>query len=166
MKTTPLLLGLAASVFSPLLLGQSGEAVKPQPIPFSHKTHAEYLQRCVFCHQVQTSNGDISLPSAAKCMQCHQTIAVKSPAIQALAGYVREKKPIPWVQVYELPDYVYYSHDLHATKSKIACETCHGPVSERDVITREKPISMVACMDCHRSSGAPLKCNTCHSANP
>jgi Cytochrome c7 and related cytochrome c len=161
MRKVLLLSGLAAS-----LLAQDTQPAKPQPIPFSHKTHSKYVQRCVFCHQIQASDGSMSFPPEAKCMQCHEAIAVKSPAIQTLAQYFQEKKSIPWVQVYELPDYVYFSHDTHAVKSKIACETCHGPVRERDLITREKPISMVACMDCHRSSGAPLKCNTCHTANP
>jgi hypothetical protein len=165
-------LSLTAFVFVLPLPGQEAEVAKPepvakqQPIPFSHKVHAKYMPRCGFCHRVSVPDGEISLPSEGKCMQCHEAVAVKSPAIQTLAEHFREKKSIPWVQIYELPDYVYFTHAAHATKSKIACETCHGPVAERDVITREKPISMVACMDCHRSSGAPLKCNTCHNANP
>ncbi len=159
MKNATLLVGLS-------LFAQTMQSVKPQPIPFSHKTHSKYVNRCVFCHQVQVSDGAMSLPAEAKCMQCHTAIAMKSPAIQVLARYFEEKKPIPWVPIYELPDYVYFSHQIHARKSKIGCESCHGAVAERDVMAIEKPISMVACMDCHRSSGAPLKCNTCHSANP
>src|SRR5450755_768566 len=161
MKKALLLLGLGASVFA-----QATQPARPQPIPFSHKTHSKYIERCVFCHQVQPSDGGMSLPSEAKCMQCHRAIAIKSPAIQTLARYFQEKKSIPWVSIYELQDYVYFSHETHASKSKIGCANCHGPVAERDVIAIEKPISMVACMDCHRSSGAPLNCNTCHSANP
>jgi hypothetical protein len=159
MKKALLLVVLGASLFA------ETPPAKPQPIPFSHKTHSRYVKRCVFCHQVQASDGSMSLPPETKCMQCHQAIAVKRPAIQKLARYFQEKKSIPWVPVYELPDYVYFSHQTHARKS-IGCESCHGPVAEREMIALEKPISMVACMDCHRSSGAPLKCNTCHSANP
>lgn len=161
MRKTLLLVGISASLFA-----QTSPPLRPQPIPFSHKTHLKFAQRCVFCHQVQASDGSMSLPAEAKCMQCHSAIAVKSPAIQTLARYFQEKKPVPWVPIYELPDYVYFSHQTHAGKSKIGCESCHGRVAERDVIAVEKPISMVACVDCHRSSGAPVKCNTCHSANP
>jgi hypothetical protein len=161
MRNTLLLMGFgAASLFAQATQSAS------QPIPFSHKTHFKYMERCVFCHQVQSPDGGMSFPNEAKCMQCHEAIAVKSPAIQTLARYIQKKKPVPWVQIYQLPDYVYFSHETHAARSKIGCETCHGPVAERDVIAKEKPISMVACIDCHRSSGAPLQCNTCHSANP
>ena len=139
------------------LFAQSTQSGGPQPIPFSHKTHSKYMRQCVFCHQVQASDGSMSLPPEAKCMQCHSAIAVKSPAIQTLARYLQDKKPIPWVPIYELPDYVYFSHQKHARNSKMGCESCHGPVAERDVITIERPISMVACVDCHRSSGAPFK---------
>ena len=161
MKKALWLVGLGTSLFA-----QSTQSGGPQPIPFSHKTHSKYMRQCVFCHQVQASDGSMSLPPETKCMQCHSAIAAKSPAIQTLAQYLQDKKSIPWVPIYELPDYVYFSHQKHAAKSKMGCESCHGPVAERDVITIERPISMVACVECHRSSGAPLKCNTCHSANP
>jgi hypothetical protein len=161
MRKALLLVGLGASLF-----GQTTQSARPQPIPFSHKTHSKYVQRCVFCHQVQALDDSMSLPPEAKCMQCHSAIAVKSAAIQTLGQYFHEKKSIPWVPIYELPDYVYFSHQKHAVKSQLGCERCHGPVAERDVITIERPISMVACVDCHRSSGAPVKCNTCHSPNP
>ncbi len=161
MTKTLLLVGLGASFFA-----QINQSAGPQPIPFSHKTHSTYVPRCVFCHQVQATDGSMCLPPEAKCMQCHSAIAVKSPAIQTLARYFQEKKSIPWVPIYELPDYVYFSHQTHAAKSKIGCAICHGPVAKRDVITMERPISMVACVDCHRSNGAPSKCNTCHSPNP
>jgi hypothetical protein len=83
-----------------------------------------------------------------------------------LAGYYEAKKPIPWVRIYQLPEYVYFSHSLHHEKAKIGCELCHGPVAERDTITKEKAISMTACMDCHSERGASVKCNRCHSPNP
>jgi hypothetical protein len=170
-KTTLALSFIGAALTLPFL-GQESQVskpdshTKPQPIPFSHKLHATYMKHCGFCHQISTSEGDVSFPSEGKCMQCHEAIAVTSPAIQTLAEHYREKKPLAWVQIYTLPDYVYFSHKVHSLDAKIACDACHGRVEERDVITREKPISMTACMDCHRSIGAPIKCNTCHSANP
>jgi hypothetical protein len=139
---------------------------KPQPIPFSHKLHATYMKHCTFCHQISISEGDVSFPSDGKCMQCHSAIAVSNPAIQMLTEHYREKKAVAWVQIYSLPDYVYFSHKVHSLDAKITCDTCHGRVEERDVITKEKSISMSACMDCHRSSNAPVKCNSCHNPNP
>src|SRR5271154_7146700 len=98
MRKALLLVGLGASLF-----GQTTQSAKPQPIPFSHKTHSKYVQRCVFCHQIQALDGSMSLPFEAKCMQCHSAIAVKSPAIQTLDQYVHDKKSIPWAPIYELP---------------------------------------------------------------
>jgi len=48
------------------------------------------------------------------------------------------------------------------TKAKLDCETCHGPVRQREVITREKATSMAACIRCHKDKGAPTGCRTCH----
>lgn len=95
-------------------------------------------------------------------MVCHATIKVESPAIKRLAAYAAEKKPIPWVQVYQVPDYVYFSHRTHIQKAKLECEVCHGPVREREVIIKEKDTSMQACISCHREKGAPVGCRTCH----
>lgn len=101
-----------------------------------------------------------TFPGESKCMACHATVKAESPAIRTLANYFGEKKPVPWVQVYKLADNVWFSHKRHA---KSTCAECHGPVEERDVIVKEKPITMAACMACHDETKAPNECNTCHS---
>lgn len=106
---------------------------------------------------------DVTYPVEEKCMQCHATIKAESPAIVKLAAYYKEGKPVPWVPVYRLPDYVFFSHQAHFKKAEIACETCHGPVSEREVVTQEKSIAMIVCMDCHKTRGASLNCRFCHN---
>jgi hypothetical protein len=145
------------------------QPVKPQPIPFSHKLHTQFIRECSGCHALAaspTTYPEVSYPPEAKCMQCHETIGKDRPGIKKLADYYKHQRPIPWVQVYELPDFVYFSHKVHYTKAGLGCGVCHGPVAERDVIIREKPINMVVCMACHRERGAPVKCNTCHNPNP
>lgn len=104
----------------------------------------------------------MTYPVEEKCMQCHASIKAEDPAIMKLARYYRERKRVPWVQIYKVPDYVYFSHKTHYKKAGIDCEVCHGPVAERDVITKEKPTSMAACVDCHKERGARLTCRTCH----
>jgi len=104
----------------------------------------------------------MTYPAEAKCMQCHVVIKADSPAIKKLSESYNAKKPIAWVRIYELPEYVYFSHKVHVQKGKIGCEDCHGPVAERDVLSKEKPTSMPACMDCHKQRGAPVNCHTCH----
>jgi c(7)-type cytochrome triheme protein len=65
------------------------------------------------------------------------------------------------VRIYRLPDYVWFSHKVHS--KKVTCESCHGAVAERNVLTRAKPITMKACMACHDEAEAPNECNTCHN---
>ena len=95
-------------------------------------------------------------------MQCHSSIKAESPAIKRLAEYNQQKKPVPWVRIYDVPDYVFFSHRVHFKRAKIDCQVCHGPVAEREVITKEKPTSMQSCMDCHKQQHAPINCHACH----
>ena len=134
----------------------------PQPLPFSHKLHTQFLPECQDCHQISSDGWTMNYPPEEKCMTCHATIKTASPAIKKLAGYAAQKKPIPWVQIYAVPDYVFFSHRTHVTRAKLDCEACHGPVRERDVLTKEKPTSMAACISCHKQKGAPTGCRTCH----
>jgi hypothetical protein len=90
------------------------------------------------------------------------TIAKDRPAIAKLAEFSKKQEPIPWKQVYRVPEYVAFSHKAHVGRARVDCQTCHGAVQERDVIRKEKSISMSACMDCHRSNGASVACDYCH----
>jgi hypothetical protein len=101
-------------------------------------------------------------PAVSKCMACHMTMAKDRPAIVRLAGFAKKEEPIPWKRVYRLPDYVGFSHKAHVGKARAGCETCHGPVQERDAIRKEKSISMAACMECHKARGASVACDFCH----
>jgi hypothetical protein len=96
-------------------------------------------------------------------MACHAAIKADSPAIQKLAESEKSQKPVEWVKVYKVPDYVWFSHQTHAVDAKVACDECHGPVAEREVIFKEKPTSMVSCMECHAKHEAPNDCDLCHN---
>jgi hypothetical protein len=133
-----------------------------QPLPFSHKMHTQFLHECKDCHQISADGWTMHYPPEEKCMICHATIMTDSPAIKKLSEYAAQKKPVPWAQVYAVPDYVYFSHRTHINKAKLDCEACHGAVRERDVLTKEKPTSMAACINCHKGKGAETGCRTCH----
>lgn len=140
-----------------------GQSPKPQPVPFSHKSHARLGLECLSCHEMPEPGWEMTYPSEEKCMQCHGTIKTESAAIIKLAQYYRDRRPVPWVPVYRVPDYVAFSHQRHVKKAGTGCDVCHGPVAQRDVIVREKSIAMTACMDCHKEKGAPNTCRTCHN---
>jgi hypothetical protein len=134
-----------------------------QPLPYSHKTHIAAGLQCKNCHEMPEPGDFAGIPGTDKCMACHIQIKKESPHIQTLAAYHQKKEPVPWKRVYRIADYVYFSHKQHLASGKAICETCHGPVRERDVLARERDItSMAACMDCHREQNAPLTCDFCH----
>jgi len=133
-----------------------------QPIPFGHRAHTTVGVKCLDCHAIRKPGFAAGLPKEETCMACHSTIKTDSQTVQKLANYFKEKKSVPWVRVYRVPDYVWFSHESHHKVAQIACETCHGPVAERDVLTKEKPTSMASCMECHAARKAPNECNFCH----
>lgn len=133
-----------------------------QPIPFSHKKHAgELAMSCEFCHAPSRSGESLLIPSVSKCMSCHQTVAADAPAIKKLASYAHDNEPVPWVRVYQLPSFVFFSHKVHLDHGN-TCQECHGQVAQRDQLFQEVGISMEACINCHRAKKAQTECDTCH----
>jgi hypothetical protein len=143
------------ALFATSLFGQT------QPVPYSHKTHLSLGLKCSDCHKNPDPGEMMGFPAASYCMSCHQSVKADSPHIAKIASAAKEKKLIPWVRVYQIPGYVFFSHRAH-TEAGASCETCHGPVRERDVIRKEVDISMGACMDCHRKNKASNACTYCH----
>jgi formate-dependent nitrite reductase cytochrome c552 subunit len=96
-------------------------------------------------------------------MACHRTIGSDSPAIQELRRFESAKQDVPWVRVYRIPSWVYFSHKVH-TEAGAGCEACHGPVAQRERLAKETDLSMGGCMNCHRARKATLDCAACHEA--
>ncbi len=132
-----------------------------QPIPYSHKKHVAMGLECAGCHTMPGKGEAATYPAEATCMQCHTTVKKESPAIKLLSKYAEEKKAVPWIRVYKLPEYVWFSHKIHTKNAK--CAQCHGDVASKDVLVKEKPIDMNSCMNCHDEHKAPNECNLCHN---
>jgi hypothetical protein len=133
-----------------------------QPIPFSHKQHAGALKlQCKMCHPNPDPGESMTFVAASVCMQCHTTVKKESPAIQKLAQYAAESKPVPWVRVYKIPSYVSYSHRTHLN-AKAVCSDCHADVANGEQVAKEGDISMGACMTCHQMRKVSFDCNFCH----
>ena len=134
-----------------------------QPIAYSHKLHAGDLKlACAQCHTMPGDGELATLPPTATCMTCHETIKKDSPEIVKLATAHAAGKPVAWAPVYLIPDFVYFSHKKHLSTEGVSCESCHGPVKEREVMRREKDLSMGSCMECHRANKASVDCTQCH----
>ncbi len=154
-------LGLIAVVVA-RLLAQREDSRALQPIAFSHKIHIAIALRCLDCHTIRPPGFEAGIPGTSLCMTCHSAIKTGSPEIKRLAEFHATNTPVPWVRVYRAPDFVVFSHSVHVRTAKADCATCHGPVSERDVITKENPITMNACVECHEKNKARTGCETCH----
>ena len=136
-------------------------AAAEQPIPYSHKKHVAMGLECKGCHTMPGKGEAATFPAEATCMHCHETVKKDSEAIRKLTEYAMKKERVPWVRVYKLPEYVWFSHKVHTAVVK--CGECHGDVGARDVVVKEKPIDMNSCMSCHDKHEASNECNLCHN---
>ena len=133
-----------------------------QPLPFSHQQHLAMGPDCATCHAMPEPGDRATLPPTATCMACHFQVGATSPAMQQLAESDRKGEAIPWKRVYQLPDFVYFSHKQHVTSAELDCQVCHGAVREMAQMQKVKEISMASCLDCHRERRAPVGCEDCH----
>jgi hypothetical protein len=132
-----------------------------QPIAFNHKLHAESGLQCVVCHTKAESKEQAGIPGAGDCLACHRKFQTTASTLQILAEYEKARREIPWARIYQLPGFVFFSHQAHL-KAKADCAQCHGEVKSRETLWREKEISMTACMNCHKEHNASTDCNLCH----
>jgi c(7)-type cytochrome triheme protein len=144
-----------------LLLLPASSYGQRQPVPYSHKTHLALGLTCDSCHKNADPGAFMGFPAESFCMSCHKAVKTDSPHIQQVAAAARDKKPLPWVRVYRLPSYVYFSHRVHAAAGA-TCDACHGPVQKRDLITKEVVHDMRSCMACHEATQARNECTACH----
>ncbi len=135
-------------------------AVAPQPVPFSHRLHADRGVDCSDCHPGSSRSERAGLPDRDACMVCHQVLAADRPGVRSLAALPPGSR-IAWVRVYRVPDFVFFSHQEHAA-AEVDCPACHGPVAARHELQQELSTSMEACMNCHVERGASIDCHLCH----
>ena len=112
---------LAAQNSAPPVPVKTQSPAPPQPIPFSHKAHAALGVKCLDCHPIKDPGLAAGYPREATCMACHVSIKTESPAVQKLAAYEKAGEAIPWVKIYQAPNYVYFPHDIHHKQAEIGC---------------------------------------------
>jgi len=121
-----------------------------QPIAFPHKVHAgDNKIPCLYCHYAARTSRHAGIPPASVCMNCHIMLEKQTAAIEKLKEAVQQQRPIVWVKVHNLPDFVYFNHSEHVL-SGVACQRCHGPVQSMDRMTQVAPLTMGWCLQCHR----------------
>jgi hypothetical protein len=122
---------------------------REQPVPFSHKHHVGELGLdCRFCHTSVEDSSFAGLPPVSTCMTCHSQIWTGSPMLEPVREAARTGRPLKWVRVNDLPQFVYFDHGIHVHKG-VGCATCHGPVDEMPLTWRKASLEMRWCLSCH-----------------
>jgi hypothetical protein len=136
---------------SPPFTGESRRIV--QPILFSHQHHVQGLGLdCRYCHTNVERSSFAGLPDSATCYGCHSQIWNTSEMLKPVRDSLHEQKPLQWYRVNQLPDYVYFSHQIHIAKG-IGCFECHGAVSRMPVVEQKRSFLMRDCLSCHKDPG-------------
>ena len=129
-----------------------------QPIPFSHRIHAGVKEiDCRFCHPYVERSQDAGLPSVEKCFFCHKYVIPDHPEIRREKAYFDAKKPVPWVRVFWVPEFVFFRHQPHVSWAGLDCSRCHGDVRSMDRLPRVD-FEMGFCITCHRKMNAEIDC--------
>ena len=156
-----------------------------QPIHYSHKIHAGANQiECKYCHSSARVSKHSGIPSLNVCMNCHRNIAEYNGEEDLENGYTKEfytkeikklytavgwdetnqqytgeTQPVKWVRIHNLPDFVYFNHAQHVEVGEIACQKCHGPVEEMEIMYQYSPLTMGWCINCHRETNVKVENN-------
>ncbi len=155
-----------------------------QPIHYSHRIHAGDNQiECKYCHSSARVSKHSGIPSLNVCMNCHKAISEVAPETAtedyskeyydkeiaklydavgwdpATRTYSGEEKPVKWVKIHNLPDFVYFNHSQHVSVAGVECQHCHGQIQEMEIVHQEAPLTMGWCINCHRETNVQMEGN-------
>ncbi len=132
--------------------------IGPQPIRFSHQIHAgQNAIPCEYCHIYARRSNVSGVPPVRICMGCHQLVGAQLQEVQKVQKYWTDQTPIPWVKIFDVPDFVRFPHFKHVNARNevypngVTCQTCHGEIQTMPVVAKVNPAfgTMGWCLDCH-----------------
>lgn len=128
-----------------------------QPVPFSHKHHVEGLGlQCQYCHTSVEKSSYAGIPPTKTCMNCHSEIWTDAQLLEPVRESWATGESIQWIRVHDLPDFVYFNHEIHVNKG-IGCASCHGRVDEMPLMYEQNSLQMEWCLNCHRNPAVNLR---------
>jgi len=128
-----------------------------QPVPFSHKHHVMGLGlQCQYCHTSVEKSSYAGIPPTKTCMNCHAQIWTNAALLQPVRDSWATGESLPWIKVHDLPDYVYFSHEIHVNKG-LGCASCHGRVDQMPLMYAQNTLQMEWCLNCHRNPAKNLR---------
>jgi hypothetical protein len=128
-----------------------------QPVPFSHKHHVQGLGlQCQYCHTTVEKSSYAGIPPTKTCINCHAQIWTNAQLLEPVRASWATGQSLPWTKVHDLPDFVYFSHEIHVNKG-LGCSSCHGRVDQMPLMYAENTLQMEWCLDCHRNPAKNLR---------
>lgn len=116
---------------------------------------------CMNCHRyVQATSGAVRAEDELARKEHRAARRIMSPEIAKLCAALAlrpdntrdpslQPRPIAWIKVHNLPDFVYFDHRPHVNAG-VPCQTCHGPVETMERVRQASDLSMGMCVNCHR----------------
>jgi len=147
---------VAGLILIAMLIGRSSYVTRAneyveQPVQFSHLHHVlDDGIDCRYCHTSVETSSFAGIPPTKTCMNCHSQIFSTEPILEPVRASFRDNKPLKWIRVHDLPDFVYFNHSIHVKKG-VGCESCHGRVDQMPLMQQERSLQMQWCLDCHRA---------------
>jgi hypothetical protein len=83
-------------------------------------------------------------------MNCHSQLWTNAAILEPVRASFRNDTPLTWIRVNNLPDFVYFNHQIHIHQG-VGCATCHGRVDQMPMTFQAQPLLMGWCLDCHRA---------------
>ena len=122
-----------------------------QPLQFSHMHHVtDDGIDCRYCHTSVETSSFAGIPPTKTCMNCHSVLFANAAFLEPVRASFRDNKPLHWVRVHDLPDFVYFNHSIHIKKG-VGCETCHGRIDQMPLTYQENSLLMEWCINCHKN---------------
>jgi hypothetical protein len=128
-----------------------------QPLQFSHMHHVtDDGIDCRYCHTSVETSSFAGIPPTKTCMNCHSVLFANASFLEPVRQSFRDNKPLHWIRVHDLPDFVYFNHSIHIKKG-VGCETCHGRVDQMPLMYQQNSLLMEWCIDCHKNPAPNLR---------
>jgi hypothetical protein len=147
---------VAGLILLAIVLGRSTYVTRAhefieQPLQFSHMHHvADDGIDCRYCHTSVETSSFAGIPPTKTCMNCHSVLFANASFLEPVRASFRDNRPLRWIRVHDLPDFVYFNHSIHVKKG-IGCESCHGRVDQMPLIYQENSLLMEWCINCHKN---------------
>jgi len=112
--------------------------------------------QCQYCHTTVEKSSYAGIPPTKTCINCHAQIWTNAQLLEPVRESWVTGKSLPWIKVHDLPDFVYFNHEIHVHKG-VGCASCHGRVDQMPLMYAENTLQMEWCLDCHRNPAKKLR---------